>query len=241
MYIDGIVHFNEVDFEVNDQDFYTFLMYLGKPFTGTLKEENMTTEFKNGNAHGEAFEYNKEGILIYYAVFENGDYVLWKNWYPNGQPKEDSELGRIWNEDGILVKDNGHWLHRSNGAPKTQGNLYVNELIYLAPNGEIAAKEVKTDSKPPYVYFDNVLFEWYNEILKNPCPELHAELSNTNSYTRFIWGWVWTIYQKQPKKAMTILQDIATHENKEIAKEACEMLNDLKNKTHLEYIKARWL
>lgn len=40
MYIDGVVHFNEIDFEVNEQDFYTLLMYLDTPFTRALKEAN---------------------------------------------------------------------------------------------------------------------------------------------------------------------------------------------------------
>ncbi|WP_053002411.1 toxin-antitoxin system YwqK family antitoxin [Kordia jejudonensis] len=241
LYQDGFVYYNEIDFDVNEHDFYTCLMYLGKPFTGTLVEGKMTTEFKNGNADGEAFEYHKNGNLIYYAVFKDGYEVLWKIWYPNGQPREDSELGRLWDTNGVLVKDNSHWLHRSNQSPKARRDSVTNEMIYLAPNGAIAAKLITTNSKPSCIYYDDVLFEWYYEILKNPCPELSPEFDKTNSYTRFIWGWIWKIHQRDAKKGIEILQHIATHENKEIAKEAEEMLNNLNRKTDKQYMRSRWL
>ncbi|KAB8151256.1 hypothetical protein EZY14_019385 [Kordia sp. TARA_039_SRF] len=237
----SIVVFNNEEFEENEQDFYTFLMYKGKPFTGTLKDGNSTIEFVDGNAHGESFAYGKKGMLTEYAVYENGDCLFWKSWYPNGHIKEDSKLGRIWNREGVLVKDRDNWLYPSNQAPKTKGNPYLDDLIYLAPDGSIVAKTIASYEKPNYIFCDEAMFTWYHEILVNPIPEVPSFFYFSNSNTRFVWGWIWTVFQRNQKEAFTVLRNITQHENKEIAAEAAEMLNDLQKNTKIQHIKARWL
>lgn len=235
-----IIDFNLTDFESNDQDFYTFMKYKGKPFTGTLKDEGEIIQFENGHANGKAEAYNTHGQLIHQDIYKDGESVSSKEWYANGQLLYDSEFERVWDSKGVLVKDNGHWLY-SNQAPKTKGNYFKEGMVYLAPNGAKVAESVSTDTEEDQVtYYDEVLFKWYHEILINPCPELSSSIYYTNSYTRFIWGWIWKLFLEDPQQANDVLLSISKHENVEMAKDAKEMINDLKN-PRSAYIKARWL
>ena len=235
-----IINFNETDFEVNEQDFYTFLMYKGKPFTGKLKDDSEITEFVNGNANGDSLDYYENGQLRNQDVYKNGDSIRSKEWYPNGQLLSDSEFNRVWNSKGRLVKDDDHWLY-SNLSPKTKGNYFKEGMTYLTPNGEIAAEELPTETEQHNtIYYDEILTKWYSEMLLNPCPELSPDSYYTNSNTRFIWGWIWNVFQENPEQSESILATIQKHENEKIAEEAKEMAIDLKS-PNFNYIKARWL
>ncbi|CAL2103483.1 conserved protein of unknown function [Tenacibaculum sp. 190130A14a] len=235
-----IIDLNEIDFEINEHDFFTFLKYKGKPFTGKVKDGRQITQFKNGNANGDSFEYNKTGQIIQHDVYLNGSSIRSKEWYSNGQLLLDSELGRVWNSKGKLVKDNEHWLY-NNLKPKTKGNYFKEGIIYLAPNGEIVAEQKYINPEKDITkYNDTSLAKWYYEILVNPCPELSPEIYFTNSNTRFIWGWIWNIFKNDKQKATQILSKLTKHENLKIAEDAKEMLNDIK-KTNFNYIKAKWL
>lgn len=54
----------------------------------------MTTQFKNGNAHGKSVEYYDNGQLADESYFDNGDYIGYKTWYPNGNIKSERAVGK---------------------------------------------------------------------------------------------------------------------------------------------------
>jgi hypothetical protein len=70
-----IIIFNYDDFEDNIYDFFTFLKYMGKPFTGTVVDGNRTTEFKNGNTDGQSIAYFDNGQIASDGIYENGNYI----------------------------------------------------------------------------------------------------------------------------------------------------------------------
>lgn len=161
------IEYNETDFEENTYDFFIGLMYKGQPFTGVLKENNWTIEFKDGNANGRSVEYYDNGQLACDETYTDGKYIEGKKWYQDGQLKFDSKEGRYWNEQGVLIQDKGSWLY-DNGTPK-QRNI-ENGCLYLASDGSTLFQvdyNKDNDGKNSVTYYDENLFKHYHELLIN--------------------------------------------------------------------------
>jgi len=220
------IEYNEIDFEENIYDFFTYLMYKGKPFTGTLKDGSSIIEFKDGNANGHSVDYYDNGQIASDEIYNNGNYVEGKEWHQNGQIRYDSSESKQWNEDGKLIQENGQWLY-SNGNPK-QRNI-ENGCLYLAPNSSVVFKIIynnEGDFKNTVEYYDENLFKFYNDILFNEYADLDSLFYNTEWY---FWGWVWKIYSYNEDKAFEILSDLRKHLNKSVSETAFKLISRMKD------------
>lgn len=147
-----IIQYNETDFEANLQDYYTCMSYKGEPFTGTLVDGNMTTQFKNGNAHGKSVEYYDNGQLADESYFDNGDYVGDKTWYPNGKIESERAVGKNdsfqYDIDGNIILKNDNFFYKNgnfrkrNIPYKTEFYNYEGELMV------VIQQDLKVNEKP---------------------------------------------------------------------------------------------
>ncbi|WP_298425918.1 hypothetical protein [uncultured Kordia sp.] len=62
MYIDGFVHFNEIDFEVNEQDFYTF-QFKNDQFVIT-NAKNYVVDDVSDDFFGNAYDFKNHQLTV---------------------------------------------------------------------------------------------------------------------------------------------------------------------------------
>jgi antitoxin component YwqK of YwqJK toxin-antitoxin module len=230
--------YNETDFEENIYDFFTFMMYKGKPFTGTLIEGKATIEFKDGNAHGRSVEYYGHGQIAVDNVYENGNYKhgkewytdgqlkfdsIGKEWYPNGQLKRDS-TGKdsfCWDVDGKLAKINDSWLYK-NGIKINETDANGDRLTFSS-NGDLAIKTTPNKEFGVNHFFDRVLSQYYQELLTNLYPELNSDFSYS---VRYICGWIEKVYCQDAKRGNALIQKLTEHKDAN-TREHANLLNKL--------------
>ena len=186
-----IFKYNDIDFEVNLQDFFTCMYYKGEPFTGTLVEENSTTEFKNRNAHGKCVEYHDNGQLIYESFFEDGEYVSSKTWYPSGQIRSEWSSGKDsfdYDIDGKVIHKNSDFFYKNgnlrkyNNRNKTEYYNSRGELtVIIEPNSQEYQKSIFHVNKEK-------LFECYSELYFELYPYISTYKDNLGGNIK---GWFW--------------------------------------------------
>jgi hypothetical protein len=237
--MNGGIIFNETDFEENIYDFFTFMMYKGEPFTGTLiqPEYNWTTEFKNGNADGRNVEYYANGQLAHYEVYQDGQYISGKEWYPNGQIRYDS-IGKRWYEngqlkqdftgvnrllydkDGTLARQNNTWLYKN--GQKINDQLADGTIVLFSSTGEIALKweklaekEFDPESKTYHFYkayyYDNVLNLFCDELFTDYY--IHIEFDESYRILKLL-GWIGAIYAEDKQRGHDLIDRLINHPTK---------------------------
>ncbi len=219
------IKYNEIDFEENIYDFFTFLMYKGKPFTGILQDGKWIIEFKTGNANGRSIDYYDNGQIASDEIYNDGNYVEGKEWHPNGQIKFDSTEKKQWDLNGKLIQENGFWLYK-NGNPKQRA--LENGSLYLAPNGDVLIKVLYNNSgdfKNSVEYYDENLHKYYNQLLLNEYGDLDSLFYNTEWY---FWGWIWKLYSEDENKTFIILTDLIKHVNNSVSQKASELIIEMK-------------
>ncbi|MGL6129683.1 hypothetical protein [Chryseobacterium artocarpi] len=174
--IQPIIEYNETDFQVNLQDYYTCMYYKGELFSGTLVDGNLITQFKNGNAHGRSVEYYDNGQLAEEDYFDNGNYVSYKTWHLNG--KIESEWsGRKNNTheydiDGNIILTNNDFFYKNGNFRKRnipyKTEFYNNkgEIIVIIKRSLIEyGKEIFYINKEKFTEcYDDLYFELYPYI-----------------------------------------------------------------------------
>ncbi len=232
------IPYNDIDFEENIYNFFTFMKYKGELFTGTLIDNNLTIEYKNGNAHGRSVEYYDNGQIASDRFYENGEYKDGKEWYPNGQIKYDSigkewylngQLKRDstgqdsywWDIDGMLAKTNDSWLYK-NGQKVNDRNMAGYTCIYSSI-GDLAIKTIgNNNGTHKAIYFDPVLSYCYEELLFNLYPDLNPNFPIL--YT--IFGWVGQTYSQNKIKGKMLIHKLMEH-NYSHTKDFANNLNNL--------------
>lgn len=218
--------YNETDFEENIYDFFTFLMYKGAPFTGTLIQDKWTIEFKNGNANGRSTDYYDNGQIASDCIYVDGNYKEGKEWYANGQLKsEQSTSGNfLWDTDGTLAFRNGEWLYKSG---KVKQRKIEGGCEYYSKKGELAIiiqYVNQGDFKNKVRYHDDVLFYCHQDLLVNLYPALDSLFYNTEWY---FWGWIWKLLSKDRQRTLDILNALKNHTNVVVSKKASELLLEI--------------
>lgn len=190
--IQPIIEYNEIDFDVNLQDYYTCMYYKGEPFTGTLVDENITTQFKNGNAHGRCVEYYDNGQLADESFFDNGNYLSYTTWHLNGKIESEWPGGKndsfVYDIDGNIILKNNNFFYR-NGNFRKRNIPYKTE--FYNDKGEVIViiqrhlieygKEILHINKEKFTEcYDDLYFELYPYIS-----------SYTDNLGDSIVGWFW--------------------------------------------------
>jgi len=212
-----IIDFNEIDFEENIYDFFKNMMYKGKPFTGILREEGSTTEYKNGNANGFAYSYFSDGKIGSETQYRNGELVQSKDWYPNGKlmSKYDKEGWFMYAKDGTLAYESKSgvavWYYKQ-GKIKQSENKDSSQTICYSPSGKIAIKIERTKGIFIAEYFDNILLSDFKEIVTNFYPELNSLSSSSGGHDHFpehcFQLWVLKLLVEKPNIGKVILKEL---------------------------------
>lgn len=154
--------FNETDFEENLYDFYTYMQYKGKPFTGTVIIDNsklpdvwgdtkQIVDFKDGNAHGCYLEYAVDGMLMCDAVYSEGELVSEKWWHADGSLSRDwnyySERGKDWYPSGRLKE---LWDGIDHYLWDDDGTLVKKNGIWYYTNGQQMEERLPDETRLYY-------------------------------------------------------------------------------------------
>ena len=226
--MDNKVKYNDTDFDSNIYDFYTFLMYKGKPFTGTLLDGNDTTEFRDGNAHGKSISYHNNGQIAHEYIFNDGQFQSGMEWYKNGQICADDT--HTYKENGDIIKKRGFWVYRD--GSKKYGYSIEEGYCSFSPTGELAIKTIisedksTTDFKNTIIYYDNILRDCYQLLLVNLYPK-HDSLFYNEEHK--IWGWVAKTYLNDMQRALEILNNPKVHGNGNVANTAKSWLKKIES------------
>ncbi len=187
-----IIEYNETDFQVNLQDYYTCMYYKGEPFTGTLVDENITTQFKNGNAHGKSVEYYDNGQLANESYFDDGNYVSYKTWHLNGNIKSECSGGKNdsfeYDIDGNIILQNNNFFYK-NGNFRTRNIPYKTE--FYNDKGELMVviqQHLKKYEKPLFHINKEKFSECYDDLYFELYPYVSSYKDNLG---QSIIGWFW--------------------------------------------------
>lgn len=189
--IQPIIEYNEIDFEINLQDYYTSMFYKGELFTGTLVDENIITQFKNGNAHGRSVEYYNNGQLADESYFDNGNYVSYRTWHLNGKiqsewvgKKNDSF---VYDVDGNIILKNDDFFYKNgnfrkrNIPYKTEFYNSEGEIIVIIQRTLKYGKDVLHINKEKFA-------ECYTDLYFELYPYISSYKDNLGDS---ITGWFW--------------------------------------------------
>lgn len=204
--IQPIIAYNENDFEVNFQDYYTCMYYRGEPFTGTLMDGNIMTQFKNGNAHGKSVEHYDNGRLADESYFEDGNYISYKTWYQNGKIKSEW-LGS--GNDSLEYDIDGNIILKKNNFFYKNGNFRKRNIPYKTEfynyEGELLAviQQNLTEYKKAIFYINKEKFiECYVDLYFELYPFISSYKDNLGDS---IIGWFWYLLsQSEDDKKFTI-------------------------------------
>jgi hypothetical protein len=204
--IPPIVEYNEIDFDVNLQDYYTCMYYKGEPFTGTLVDENITTQFKNGNAHGKSVEYYDNGQLADESYFDDGNYVSYKTWHLNGNIKSECAGGKNdsfeYDIDGNIILQNNNFFY-SNGNFRKRNIPYKTEFYNFQGELIVIIQQTLSENGKPQFHINKEKFpECYVDLYFERYPYISSYKDHLGDY---IIGWFWYLLsQSEDDRKFTI-------------------------------------
>ncbi|MBP2615567.1 hypothetical protein [Chryseobacterium jejuense] len=187
-----IIEYNETDFEANLQDYYTCMSYKGELFTGTLVDGNMTTQFKNGNAHGKSVEYYDNGQIANESYFDDGDYISYKTWHLNGKTQSEWPGRKSdsfeYDMDGNIILKNDNFFYR-NGNFRKRNIPYKTEFYNYEGELMVVIQQNLTEYEKPLFHVNKEKFtECYVDLYFELYPYTSSYQDNLDSY---ILGWLW--------------------------------------------------
>lgn len=242
--IQPIIEYNETDFEANLQDYYTCMSYKGEPFTGTLVDGNMITQFKNGNAHGKSVEYYDNGQLADESYFDNGDYIGYKTWYPNGNVKSERAVGKNdsfqYDIDGNIILKNDNFFYK-NGNFRKRNIPYKTEFYNYEGELMVVIQQNLTVNEKPLFHVNKEKFtECYIDLYFELYPYISSYQDNLGSC---IIGWLWYLLsqsendKKFAKTAINTLLNDGRNRKKYDVEGILQMMNkvDLANEWRKYY------
>lgn len=231
------IEYNETDFEVNYQDYYTYMYYKGEPFTGTLLDGNAIIQFKNGNAHGRSVEYYDNGQLAEESYFKNGDYVSFKSWHLNGEIKSEWSGGKTdsveHDIDGNIILKNNDFFYK-NGNFRKRNIAYKTEFYNCEGEITVIIQQTLIEYEKPMFHINKEkFFKCYIDLYFELYPYISSYKDNLGDR---IIGWFWYLLSQSEddKKFAIIAINKLLNDKRNRSKYALEYILQFMNKVDLE-------
>ena len=122
--------------------------YNGEPFTGTIVDKSTTpysfSEYKNGLLNGHSVSYYPNGQIEEDYYYENGEDLVGRRWYKNGQIYIESPSNVCWDKDEIstifLLQKNNDNFEEKIWHPNGQLMSHSKSNIFWDEDGTVIRK-----------------------------------------------------------------------------------------------------
>ncbi len=226
------------DLESLDYNMNLEVTYNDKPFTGIAFEDTPhyynECEYVDGYRHGRDYCIYKSGNLKSEDFYENGEFLHGKEWYENGQIKENRTplLLKQWYENGVTRRDTNYEIGKTlfyyeNGYirdditfKKTDIGI-IDTLVHIcyAENQCEIFRKTKTeeDTTKNYVKGYNGLYILFNDesMINN-----FDFMCNDFYFLQNMRIWIIDFLNRDFQKAYKLLEKMLNHENLRTKNEA---------------------
>ncbi len=219
------------DLESLDFNMNLEVTYNDKPFTGIAFEDTPhyynECEYVDGYRHGRDYCIYKSGKLKSEDFYKNGEFIEGKEWYENGQIREDRKDPYLkqWYENGVMYRDtdysNNSTVYRYESSnirdvvtyekTKNCGYQIISRICYAENQNELfRMNKNHEDSNKHYVKsYNNFYILFNNDEMKNSFDAMCSDFY----FLEYIRLWLIDFLERDFENAYTYLEKMLYTEN----------------------------